>query len=477
MKSIITTALLAFSIGLSVFASTPDENLITACRQGDLAAAKTALSNGANPNATDQNGASALSQAFFYPELTKLLLDEKADPNGGNFPAIINAAGNYSVEVLDILIAAGADPNLPGVFKSPELERLYASIHQLEDLSANLKGKAKKDLEIKINEMKSSYGDGSGGMTVYALNQTVQQTNCVPCIEKLLAAGAKRDLVSGTDIMHLYASYGQTAAQRAEGYKTGAKRMEEFGFKLPSWYLALPNSVNKETEDVLMFLLKSGFDINVLSASGKTPFHNALAGGVGNKTEVMLALVQNGANITIEDPQFGKCFTLAARTGNIKLVEAMLAKGADIGETSKFFDPNQGQNLRGVTPLIAATIDNRLPMIKFLISKGASIKEDAEGFSYNMKTGCATAVRNKSALYFAIDNQNMEIIQYMVEVSGLKWYRPLMINELKKSSTSQFGSVQVTETSCYSNGKYIPSAYAKKTGLKDIAKYLKNHEL
>lgn len=477
-KSFFGILSLSLLISFASFAD-PNEDLIKACQQGDLNGAKAAIKAGADAKAIDASGNAVISSAFFWPEITKLLLENGADPNGGKYPAIIQAANNYSLEVMDILLAAGANPNAPGEINSPAMKAVYDQIKTLEAQAAAAKGKTKKIYEDAVANLKTQYGDGTtGGIKVYAINQTVQQTNCGPCLEKLLAKGAKMDLAAGQPLIHIWAVFSMTADERKEAFAKGKAAMEgTYGLKTPEWYGNLPSDRNKNPEEVLDILLNAGAKVNQLNDQQKTPLHMALAGGMGNKDHVMLALLNKGADITIEDPEYGKCFTLVARTGRVEVAKAMLAKGADIGETSKIVDMTQGQRLKGATPLIAATLNNHLDMVKFLVANGASIKEDAEGFSYNMYTGCATGVKNKSALYFAIDNQKMDIIKFMVEESGLKWYRPLKINQLKNVSTSEVGNVKITTTKCYSDGEYKPSAYAKKIDLKDIASYLKDHDL
>jgi ankyrin repeat protein len=476
MKKLYFISICLFLATLSVKANN-NEKLIEACRQMDVQQVKALIANGADVNALDESGKSILANAFFSAEITKLLLDKGADPNKGNYPPIINAANNYSVAVMDLLLNAGADPNLHGMVKNEATDQIAKMISDMETNVANAKGKTKKIYEEGLAKLKATYPDVGKGLKAYAINATVQATNCIPCLDKLLKAGSKLNLVESPSLTHLYASYGQSAAQRQDLFTKGKSIMEGFGFKVPEWYTALPESANGETEEMLKLLLKAGEDVNVTDAQGKTPLHNALAGGVGNKKEVLLALLNNGADINIEDPVFGKCFTLAAKTGLVEVAEKMLELGADISETSKIYDVQQGQNLKGATPIIAATMHNHLGMVKFLISKGVSIKEDAEGFSYNMYTGCATGVKNKSAIYFAIDNNNMEIVKFLVEESGLNWYRPLKVNQLKQSSSQQVGNLKVTTTKCYSDGSYKPSAYAKKIGLKDFASYLKEHQL
>ena len=84
-------------IGMITFTG-PNEDLITACKQGDLATVQAALDAGADISATDASGNTAICYAFFWPEITKLLLDKGADPNAGNYPPIINACNTYSTD-------------------------------------------------------------------------------------------------------------------------------------------------------------------------------------------------------------------------------------------------------------------------------------------------------------------------------------------------------------------------------------------
>lgn len=458
-----------------------NEDLIAACSNGDLNGAKSAINAGADVNALAPDNNSAISKAFFWPEITKLLIENGADPNGGSYPAIINAANNYSLEVMDLLIAAGADVNKPGYVKNESTEKIKKMIEDMEVQAAKAKGKSKKIYQTGIDQLRAQYPDLDGpGLKFYAIQNVLMQTNCIPCLQKLL--DNKADLTLGVENnmnqIHTWAVYSMTAEQRKEAFAKGKTVMEErFNFKSPDWYGKLPSSINGSPEGMLDLLLKAGEDINKLDVNQRSPLHHAMAGGVGNKSHVLMALVKNGADITIEDPLFGKPFTLAVKTGEIELVQFFLDNGADINETSKIIDMNIGQRLNGASPLIAAAMKDNLEMVKFLVQKGAKVKQGCYGLSANMKTGCMTSVRGKTAVYFAIDNQNIEVIEYLIKDAGIKFQKKIVIDQWKKTNETQMGNYTITTTSCYSDGEYSPYTYAKKAGYSDIVKFMKENGL
>jgi len=137
-------------LGLSMFLFTnafagADEDLLKACKQGDLEGVKSAIAAGANVNKLD-NGNAPIASAFFWPEITKYLIEKGADPNAGDYPALIQACNNYSYDVAKILLDAGADPNKVGVTDPANTFRT---------LIANEKAKGKSANQASINAWES----------------------------------------------------------------------------------------------------------------------------------------------------------------------------------------------------------------------------------------------------------------------------------------------------------------------------------
>ncbi len=106
--------LLLLLCAVAADAEIPGDQLLGEIRKGDLAALRSSLAHGANANARDAKGATALMYAVLYGdvEYVNLLLDKGADPNASNdlgINALMWAAGDLAK--VRTLIAHGANIN------------------------------------------------------------------------------------------------------------------------------------------------------------------------------------------------------------------------------------------------------------------------------------------------------------------------------------------------------------------------------
>ena len=94
----------------------PDGDLIEATEAGDFEATKSALDAGADVNCTFRDGwTPLLSASKDYPNIVELLLANGADPNvpsNRGYTPLMRAAGNGSEQIVQLLLAAGADKRL-----------------------------------------------------------------------------------------------------------------------------------------------------------------------------------------------------------------------------------------------------------------------------------------------------------------------------------------------------------------------------
>ena len=451
-----------------------NEDLLNACRQGDLAAAQSALKSGADANTKDTNGNTAICSAFFWPEITQLLIDNGADPNGGNYPAIVSAANNYSPEVMEILLKAGADPN-KGAKTDPGAG--------LRKLIADEKAKGKKANKAMITAWEAAVKNLKP-TEVYAVQVVIQQTNCVPCLDLLLNKGAKTDVVADGSLFHTFAAFSMTRDERKEAFAQGRSSMESYGLKVPDWYSSLPEDKNGTPAQMAELLSKSGADVNALNSGGLNPLLTALG---TRKVEAAKALIKAGADVNyVPDNNAKDAVSHAAEIGDLELLKALVAKGADVNRETWDLDKETGSFCKGFTPLTRAAIYNNLESAEFLIESGAKIKEGVSGyFSKEARAGlgqkkllttlggrqlyCRYKLKNKMAIYFAIENQNMEMVQLLANSFG--WYQNHSME--MKAQTGSLDDASAHKGACLAaSGKFTPSRYANTLGYKEIKKYL-----
>ncbi len=417
--------LLAFlGIGLLSFAG-PNEDLLTACKQGDLAAARAAIDAGADVNAPDPGGNPAIGYATFWPEIVQLLLDEGADPNGGNYPAIINAGNGYSNEVVKMLLDAGADPNKPGLIDQSATYRQL-----LEAEKAKGKKKANKAL-VK------AYEDAIANAVptkVYAATAITMQTNNVAGLKMMIDAGMKLELEDGSNALQTFANYANSREMRKAMFAQSEAGYGNFGIKVPGWLLDLPDDKNGKATDMLEVLLGAGLDMNKKDASGFTPLCALVKGTMladpktkQGKIDAAKMLIERGADVNEPSTLANTNWTyypvcLAAEIGDMELMEALVEHGANLDNTVRSstmilfssYASIMENGGTGYTATIVAILAGNNDAANYLVEKGADMTIGVEGFA-TLESGaeglkCLTTVKNKSPIYWAVEKRNDELV-------------------------------------------------------------------
>ena len=88
--------------------------LVYAVEQGNAELVEVLLAAGADPNRETRGGKTPLAAAVYTPELLRVLLKNKADPNlrVGSATPLSEAILNDNAEAVEILLESGADPDL-----------------------------------------------------------------------------------------------------------------------------------------------------------------------------------------------------------------------------------------------------------------------------------------------------------------------------------------------------------------------------
>ena len=116
----------------------------------------------------------------------------------------------------------------------------------------------------------------------------------------------------------------------------------------------------KNDRDVVLNLLEQGADVNYEDSDGQTPLSNAVLNG---NADIASLLLEKGADIDVLYE--GKPLLFCAIEKDDKsLVEVLIENGADI----EYEDKNE------YTPLFYATCNDKIDMVSLLLEKGANIE-------------------------------------------------------------------------------------------------------
>lgn len=471
--TILFVGLLFLHTNLSVAGNV--EDLFAAALQCDQAGVQKALDAGVDVNVINPtSNQNVLAAAFFCPELTKFLLDKGCDPNGGSYPAIISAANNYSVEVMKILLQGGADPNLQGTVDP-------AAFFQQKIDAEKAKGKKANEAMITawegiVKTMKPSQ--------VTALQQTVQQTNCVPCLDLLLKAGAdpKKDTLNG-GLMHVLTNFSMTREMRKDGFTKGAPGMASMGLKIPDWYADLPDEINGTPGEMLELLAKAGLDVNVKRTDGVTAFMAVLT---LHKLDLAKAMMRNGADAVTwshierhgpDHVSYPIC--AAAEFADLELMQMILDQKPDVNVHVKThalsatmdtdFKGNTNWGGGGYTPLIISIMSGHTDVSRLLLENGASIMIGSSGISIlNTRFAflkCLTKIKNKTPIYWAVEQEDLELVEIIAKKMNWKFNPDFTITSYTVGGGGEYKCANFKK-------KQSPSIYAMTVGNKEAYKLL-----
>ena len=420
-RSISLILSLLFFLIIQVTFAGSNEDLINACKMGDMAGATKAINEGADVNFMDANGTTPIAGAYFWPEITQLLLDKGADPNKGSYPALISACSVYSTEVVEKLLKAGADPNKTGISDPAVI---------FKTLIATEKAKGKNANKASINAWEGAMASLKPS-EVELMQVITMGCNAVSCLQMVLDKGASINLNNGDHAIDVFVTYSMSKEERKKLCNQGAPNIEAFGVKVPEWYKNLPDDRIGTATEMLEVLVKAGSDLNKPNTVGLTPLVvalkscNATPEGKPSKLEVVKKLVELGADPKMMANQkmdkgsieyFPVC--LAAEFGDVALMSSMLEKGADINTTAKtnslsVYNGTWGGE--GYTSLIIAIMTGNFDLANFLLEKGADIKIGSSGFALldiaNSENKATITTKNKTPIYWAIDKGNMDLIK------------------------------------------------------------------
>jgi len=464
-------ALILLAIGCRKAPTGTKPPLHNAARTGNVQKVRTWLAKGADVNAKDEKGRTALHIAvkWSHTDLVKLLINNGADVNATNKlgdTSLIEAAKENNKDVVALLVDAGSDIDAQqGLFLNTSLhwaaEKGHKPVVQLliesgaSVDSKNRRGETPVDLAIKrgyrdiielltskgadvtlhlaalrgdLEKVRSLIAEGTDvndedaeGHTAFHMAAGRGHINVV---RFLLAKGAdpdSRERVSGATPLNLAVEMGQKDMAElllSRGADVNA-RCKQINIT------PLQVAASQGNIDMAALLIARGADVNTRYESNWhksdwTPLRYAIQ---GCNTEMIQLLIDNGARLDVTDRRGRSLATVAMYNEDREIVELLLAVGADVtiqlaafvGDMEKIknlIDEGVDINLQneiGYTPLHYAAMAGNTQVVELLITEGARIDiNSSEDFKRKVY----------SPLHLAVNYGRTEVVRLLISKSA-----------------------------------------------------------
>lgn len=404
---------------LPAFGATSQEALLEAVRNDDLAAAVRLLESGADSNAREQDGATALAWAAMRSNIamTRLLLQSGADPNLTNelgIGPLALAVANGSTAIAALLLENGANPNVAR--ENGETPLMAAARRgQLEVVRLLLERGA------DVNARTKKFGQTA----------LMWAAGYPEIVDLLLKHGAETAAVTTAwDVKYtIYAPTTVTLGKTGIPWNTDGEYLTRKGGQNALFF-----AIQQHDLESASLLLDAGIDVNQPAADGTTPLLAALyhwdpppgvfvpgrgapaQAGSSQKFHADLDmarfLLDRGATVTVADgagytPLHGAALAVA----NAALGSAYRTGGAYRGNPALLsLGPAANQ-----AP--AAMIEHALAIVKALLDRGA----DPNLQTLYPTPGPAGDVRlnpappGSSAFHIATASTNLELVKLLAD--------------------------------------------------------------
>ena len=326
-----------------------DKELIYAVQLCDPKAVEFLLLSGANANATNEYGVSALHLAMekedlilinllvergaklevrningYTPNsdlaLMNLLVEKGAKVDGediySGYTPLIWAVIKGNLKSAEFLLSEGANVNATTGYGRSALH--FASVEETDDFDlAKLLVENGANLEEKTND----------GYT--PLICAVEKGNS-KVVEFLLSKGANINATTEDGISALHIVSRDDDLDLIKFFITEGAKLES---KDIAGNTPLIWAVNEGNSKIVEYLLSKGANVNALTSDGRTALHFA-SEEVGDDCSLAKLLVANGAKVNKKTNDGYTPLICAVKEGNINIVKFLLSEGADVDATT-----------------------------------------------------------------------------------------------------------------------------------------------
>jgi ankyrin repeat protein len=394
MRSLVLKSLSAVLLSAMAGSALAQADIADAASKGDKAAITRLLKSGADVNAQQGDGATALHWAAYRgdAELTALLLKAGARAgvanHNGATPLWLAATRGDAV-VIRALLKGGANANeqlpldrrpLMLAARSGQVDAVHALLEQGADVNA-------RETERGTTALMQAADQGHADV----LKALIKAGANVAAVSKpVLRDGRSAALGNANDPR-------RAVRQQAIAVLCEAKEPDLEQVRIQRELLIGTSQKDLPAGDLCKGIRRSGLGFVTIDGAGG----NAGA-GVGGEVEFELDTEGNpvldeagnpvpsttgrGGRTPPREPDGGELTALvyAARSGSIDAARVLLDGGADVNQTTRY----------GWSPLLAATQNQNYRMAKFLVERGANVNLANKG--------------GWTPLYLATDNRNIE---------------------------------------------------------------------
>ena len=303
------------AVAVPLLARAADTSVLDALRKNDVAAVRTLLTSGADPNTSDETGASALMYAAVYssPDEMRLLIGKGADVNGANAygsTALMWSAGETAK--VDLLLQHGA--NVSRKTRNGTTALIAAGNHGNEDVIRRLVARGADPKAT--NEI----GIGLQSVALFRTDDAVQRTLSAARLRLVLPTRAADSPLANTlTNPPLLKEFLDLGANPQEAYPLVTREVPAVS------YAAYSNQ-----RDTLRLLVARGADPNARDNYGDTALMMA-AGAAHPDATTVRYLLERGADVHAKNNAGRTALDWALLQGDTPVVQVLRSAGAPAG--------------------------------------------------------------------------------------------------------------------------------------------------